>query len=57
MRLHPECETECQCAAARGPTKSCHLAGRVCAQLESEEYDAQREAERLGLDKEGEDRG
>lgn len=56
MRLHPDCEDECQVAAARGPSKSCHIAGRVCAQLECEEYDAQREAERLGLDQASEER-
>lgn len=56
MRLHPDCADECQIAAARGAFYSCHIAGRRCAQLECEEDDALRKAERLGLTDQGDEK-
>lgn len=55
MRLHPDCEGECQVAAARGSLYSCQLAGRDCAQQECDEDAALRRAERMGLTEKTED--
>jgi hypothetical protein len=37
---HPDCQDECQTAAARGPAYRCD--GRQCDMLACEEYDALR---------------